>query len=204
MCVQEQVIEQDVTGSLRTARPGTSKVPQAVNDAVLTLTVITPGGESKGTFEVRAAERPLDLLGRINFVKGSDSYGQLLIGDKVLISDKTFVEQGVCSGVEVTLVVIHMAEGELMPFGAKLYSEGFDPELLCLENCSYDVTLLYNGTEVLSTLVPSMDTTYVLTSCKCSLVPSPIFNAPLFTEIPASTIDVLEVLRNARAKGMIQ
>jgi len=193
-CVQVQE-PRDIAFSTEVGDFRRPPVQQAVNDAILTLTIVTPSGESKGTFEVRAAERPLDLLRRMEFEKCSE--GQLLIGDNVLISDKTFVEQDVCSGAELTLVV--------MPLGARFFAEGFDPEQLCFEEdrSMYCVKLFYNGTKVCETGI-TWDYSYFLSTCKYFLVPTPLFNAPLFAADGVARVDVLQELRKARAKGLIQ
>lgn len=170
-------------------------VQQAVNDTILTLTIVTPSGESKGTFEVRAAERPSDLLRCMELERCSER--QLLIGANVLISDKTFVEQGIRSGAELTLVV--------MPLGARFFAEGFDPEQLRFEEdrSMYCVRLFYNGTKVCETGI-TWDYSYFLSTCKYFLVPTPLFNALLSAADNVASVDVLQELRKARAKGLIQ
>jgi hypothetical protein len=167
---------------------------QAVNDAILTLTIITLSGESKGTFEVREAERPMDLLVHMEFEKGST--GQLLTGDIALISDKTFCEQGVRSGTELTLVVMPVRPG-------RFFDAGFDPEQVSFEKDAYSVKLFYKGTEVCEKY-GSYEYEFVVSSCKCFLHPSPRFNAPLFAANGVPSVDVVKELQEARAKGSIQ
>merc|ERR1712070_1092993 len=166
------------------------------SDPILTVTVVTLSGESKGTFEVSASETPADFLHRtlFGYLYSEKLEGRLSMDHALLHSDVTFAKQRVDSGAMLTLT--------LMPLGSKFYVEGCDPEQLRAVDQGMGVALLYNDT-VVHTEYGTYDYTFRLSGDKYHMHASPVFNAPLFAADGVDSVDVLHKLREARAKGLI-